>query len=290
MPRIDLDIDVLRTLVAAQLLGGFTRAADHVGRSQAAVSQQIHKLEDRIGLPLFRKRGRHLVPTEAGELLLGYARRILELNDEAVAALRGVAVDGSVRFGMPADFAETWLPSVLGRFRRAHPTVRIEATADRNAALLERLARGQLDLALLLGPEGPGEVLGTLPMVWIAVPGMVPDLREPVPLVAFDAPCAFRNAATAALDAAGIAWRVEFTSPSLSGVWAAVKAGLGLTVRTMAGLPAGLAPVASGLPKLPEVRLSLDGGGRPLAPAALRLREVLVETFPLPLAAMLRKM
>jgi DNA-binding transcriptional LysR family regulator len=111
MPRINLDIDVLRTVVTASQLGSFNRAAEQVGRSQSAISQQIHKLEERVGQPLFRKQGRGLALTEAGEVILAYARRILELNDEAVTAVTGVTIDGTVRFGMPGDFAETWLPA-----------------------------------------------------------------------------------------------------------------------------------------------------------------------------------
>jgi DNA-binding transcriptional LysR family regulator len=125
MARINLDMDVLRTLVAAYQLGSFNRAAERVGRSQSAISQQIHKLEERVGQPLFRKQGRGLALTEAGEVVLAYAHRILDLNDEAVTAVTGVAIDGAVRFGMLGDFAETWLPAALGRSKRAHPTVRI---------------------------------------------------------------------------------------------------------------------------------------------------------------------
>src|SRR5271163_2254488 len=137
MTDINLDIPILRTLVTAQDLGGFGRAAEQVGRSQSAVSLQMRKLERQLGEPLFRKQGRGVVLTEAGDAVLAYARRILELNDQAVAAVRGAAIDGRVRFGMPGDFAETWLPAVLGRFKRAHPAVRIEASVDRNAVLLE---------------------------------------------------------------------------------------------------------------------------------------------------------
>jgi len=131
MARLNLDIDVLRTFVAAQQLGAFNRAAKQVGRSQSAISQQIRKLEDRVGQPLLRKQGRGLVLTAAGEILLAYARRILDLNDEGVAALRGVAINGVVRFGLPGDFAETWLPAALGRFKRAHKMVPVEAIGDR---------------------------------------------------------------------------------------------------------------------------------------------------------------
>jgi DNA-binding transcriptional LysR family regulator len=126
MTTVNLDINVLRTLVAAQRLGGFNRAAEQIGRSQSAVSQQIHKLKERIGQPLFRKRGRALELTVAGEKVLAYARRILELNDEAVAAVRGACVEGMVRFGMPGDFAETWLPTALGGFKR-----RIQASVSK---------------------------------------------------------------------------------------------------------------------------------------------------------------
>jgi DNA-binding transcriptional LysR family regulator len=281
---LNLDMDVLRTLVAAQQLGAFNRAAKQVGRSQSAISQQIRKLEDRVGQSLFRKQGRGLVLTESGEIVLAYARRILDLNDEAVAALRGVAVNGVVRFGLPGDFAETWLPAALGRFRRAHPAVRVEATVDRNTSLRERLEKGQLDLAVLVSAEpfADAEVLATLPMVWVGTAATVQPDGEPLPLALFEPPCAFRAAAIAALDKAGIPWRVAFTSPSLSGLWAAIDAGLGLTVRTTANVPDRLTVLDRGmkLPSLPAVHLCLSSAGRTLAPAAQRLKDVLLETFP----------
>jgi hypothetical protein len=137
----NLDVDFLRTLASAEDLGGMNRAAERVGRSQSAVSQQMRKLEEKVGQRLFRKRGRGLVLTEPGELLLKYARRILALNDEAIAALHGSGLEGVVRFGLPSDFAETWLPAALGQFKRAHPLIRVEASVDRNAVLFERLEK-----------------------------------------------------------------------------------------------------------------------------------------------------
>jgi len=282
MARINLDMDVLRTLVTAQQLGGFNRAASEIGRSQSAVSQQIRKLEDQVGEPLFRKQGRGLIPTEAGDMVLAYARRILDLNDEAVVALRGRAVDGIVRFGLPADFAETWLPAALGRFKRAHPAVRIEAAVDRNRRLLERLDRGELDLVLALGNGGRADAqcLATLPMVWIGPASGEPVSApgEPIPLVVYDAPCFFRAAGQAALDQAGIAWRVAFTSASLQGLWAAVEAGLGITLRTATGLPAGVA-VLDGMPPAPALDLCLHDGGRGASAAVDRLRAIVMETL-----------
>ena len=284
MTTLNLDMDVLRTLVAAQQLGAFNRAAQQVGRSQSAISQQIRKLEDRVGQPLFRKQGRGLALTEAGEIVLAYARRILDLNDEAVAALRGVAINGVVRFGLPSDFAETWLPTALGRFKRAHPAVRVEAMVDRNTSLAGRLEKGQLDLAVLVSAEpGAGsEILATLPMVWIGGTGTAGQDGEPVPLAVFEPPCMFRAAAIATLDEAGIPWRIAFTSPSLSGLWAAIGAGLGITVRTAAGIPRNLAVLdeRAKFPALPSVHLCLNSAGRVLTPAAARLRDILLETLP----------
>ncbi len=284
MVEINLDISILRTLVTAQDLGGFGRAAEQIGRSQSAVSLQMRKLERQLGEPLFRKQGRGLALTEAGDAVLAYARRILELNDEAVAAVRGAAIDGRVRFGMPGDFAETWLPAVLGRFKRAHPAVRIEASVDRNAVLLERLDKGQLDLALVFGggARGDAETLTRLPMAWIGDRERSWSAGEPVPLAVFEPPCVFRQPATAALDAAGIPWRIAFSSPSLSALWAAVDAGLGITVRTGISLPSHLHVLGArdGLPPLPSIDLSLHGAGRALLPAASRLKEILLQTVP----------
>jgi DNA-binding transcriptional LysR family regulator len=289
MTRVNFDMDVLRTLVTANELGALNRAAEQVGRSQSAVSQQIRKLEEQVGQPLFRKQGRGLVLTEAGDIVLSYARRILELNDEALSAVHGAEIEGAVRFGLPSDFAENWLPAMLGRFKRAHPAVRVEASVDRNATLLDRLDKGQLDLALVWGQaaRSDAEPIATLPMAWIG--GSASDWKRgaPVPLVMFEPPCAFRQVGISALDAAGLAWRVVFTSPSLAGLWAAVDAGLGITLRTAASKPAHLSVITpkAGLPRLPVTDLSLHTAGRALSPATKRLKDILRDTLPANLKA-----
>lgn len=293
MPAPTLDLDVLRTLVAAERLGGFARASEFVGRSQSAVSQQMRRIETQLGVSLFCKRGRGLAPTEAGEVLLAYARRLLSLNDETVAAVRGCAVQGTVRFGLPGDLADGWLPQVLGRFKRAHPDVRIEAAVDRNGRLLERLDEEAFDLVLALCAENRPDArpLAMLHDIWIGARDGEPAWAkgEPVPLAVLEAPCMFRRSANAALDRAGLPWRVAFTSPSLHGLWAAVEAGLGVTLRTSAGLPPGVQALGpdSGLPTLSDAtrRLCLHDGGRTLAPAAARLAAIIIETVPEALAA-----
>ena len=286
--RTNLDMDVLRTFVSGFELGSFARAADRLGRSQSAISTQLRKLEEQVGQALVQKAGRGLVPTAAGEHLLGYARRILELNDEAVERLRGADVEGWVRLGLPQDFAETWLPPVLGRFARAHPRVRIEVQVDRSLPLVDKTLRGELDLALVWGDgsDGPhARRIAEVPIEWIGPadwPGVAALGAQPLPLVAFAPPCTFRSAATGALDAAGIAWRQVFSSPSLSGLWAAAEAGLGITPRTASNMPPtlrALPPAAYGLPALPAIPLALHLADEDPPAAVARLVDILLETM-----------
>ncbi|HEX7841437.1 MAG TPA: LysR substrate-binding domain-containing protein [Kofleriaceae bacterium] len=281
-PPACLDLDVLRTLVFAVDLGGFARAARRVGRTQSAVSLQMRRLEESAGQPLFTRAGRSFALTTAGEQVLGYARRLLAINDEAVAAVRGTRLACPVRLGVLADFAETWLPQVLARFARTHPTARLEVQVDRRIAMLDALDRGRLDLALVFEADRPrGVRLGDLPMAWIAPRGSRWASGSVLPLVLFEAPCVFRTAALAALDRAGIPWHVAFTSQSLTGIWAAVDAGLGVTVRTPVGVPRGLQVVdpVAGLPALPSTELWLLDASDSGSPLAAELRALLVRSI-----------
>jgi len=290
MRRITFDLDVLRSFVTGVEMGSFARAADRLGKSTSAMSGQLRKLEEQLGMPVLRKSGRGLTPTVAGESLLAYARRLLELNDEAAAAVRGVELAGSIRLGMQEDFGEHILTDVLGRFTRAHPQLRIEARVARHAQLMDLFTAGKLDLALAwdIGTAQAHArstpVIDPLPMRWIG-PGDGDALAlagsgEPLPLVMMDAPCVMRSAATAALDRAGIAWRVAFTSASLGGVWAAVAAGLGVTVRTALGVPAHLRLLDdTALPALPAVGLSLHCAALEPAPVTERLHDIVLHTL-----------
>ena len=150
MRKITFDLDVLRTFVTGVELGSFAKAADRLGRSTSAVSAQLKKLEDQLDAPVLRKAGRGMEPTPAGETLLAYARRLLELNDEAVTALRGADLAGTVRLGMQQDFGEHLLTEVLGRFARAHAQVSIEARVGRNAQLIEQVGAGQRQIELAI--------------------------------------------------------------------------------------------------------------------------------------------
>lgn len=297
MSRTNLDVAALRSLLAGMELGSFARAAERVGRSTSAISAQIRKLEEQAGTPLFRKSGRGLALTAAGEAMLGYARRLVELNDEAISAVRGVDLSGGIRLGLQEEFGEGLLPEVLGRFARAHPKVRIEAAVSRNADLLERIDTGRCDLALVWAEMHPAvsqgyalgqrhvEQLDVVPMCWVgsaAIRWQQAD-GEPLQLVAFDRPCQFHTAATAALDRAGIRWRVTFSSPNLGGLWAAAAAGLGLTVRSHHGLPASVRALDAGehgLPALPSMSLAMVRAAATMPPEVERLADILRAALP----------
>jgi DNA-binding transcriptional LysR family regulator len=262
----NLDMGALRAIVALAERGSLAQAGRALGRTQAALSLQMRKLEQQAGGSLFCRDGRKLELTEAGESMLSYARRILALNDEVQLALRRTKLCGPVRFGASQDFGESWLPSLLAQFRQEFRSVGLEVRVDGGLRLLAALDEGKVDaaLALGLGDRSGAVCVGHLPLVWIAHRDFVWDQRSSLPLAVFTAPCRFRSRATAALDASGIDWNVVLTSPSLYGVWAAVSARLGITVRTPEGLLPDLEIVDRkfGLPNLGSVDVSLFLGDR----------------------------
>jgi len=259
MKLANIDLGWLRTLVVTQELGGFGRAAGPLGRTPSAISLQMKRLQDEVGVPLFRHEGRRTLLTEQGEIAVRYARRLLELNDEMVDTLRGASLTGAVRIGFAQDFVDAVLPLALARFNSLYPLVRLEVKVERNAWLESEIEAGRLDVALTLGnPKRPtGKKIGELPLAWIAGPGFKAKEDEPLPLALFEEPCVFRRHATDALDGVGRSWRVAMTSPSVAGLWAAVGAGLGVTVRARVGAPAALDVTPAGLPPMGTIGVTL---------------------------------
>ncbi|MBD8553207.1 LysR family transcriptional regulator [Rhizobium sp. CFBP 8762] len=275
-------MDILRTFVTGIELGSFARAADRLGRSPSAISLQLRKLEEQVGHPLLRKNGRGLVLTEAGEILIGYARRILQLNDGALAAIHALTdLEGWLRVGIPPDFAETWFPALLTKFAQYYPKIRVEAQVDSGNALINALRNGKLDLALTWGDmNNPlGEHVADHQLVWIENPLNNQDPTKPLSLVMFDMPCAFRDAAIRALDSADMQWRHTFSSLSLSGIWAAVTAGLGMTVRIADSVPAHLRVLDIAhepLPPLGKIALYLHTGTGNASPESAKLKDLMM--------------
>ena len=276
MRRPTFDLDVLRTFVTGVEFNSFAKAADRLGRSTSAVSAQLKKLEEQIGTPVLAKSGRGLVLTPAGESLLSHARRLLELNDSIFHSVHQSQTAGTLRLGLQEDFGEHFLSDILRRFVQTYPRVSLEVRIARNAELLTLVESAALDLALTwdTGQLSPYATrLGETQMHWIGprdtpLPTAADD--APLPLIMFDAPCVLRSAATQALDAAQIPWRIALTSPSVAGIWAAVAAGLGVTLRTRIGLPSQLT-VVSGLPVVPSLGYVLHSGSDSPTAAAQQL-------------------
>jgi DNA-binding transcriptional LysR family regulator len=273
----NLDLDTLRTLITAHDLGGFAQAADRLGRTPAAISLQMKRLQEELGTPLFRKHGRVLKLTEAGQTALGYARRMLALNDDLLQTMQGATLAGTVRVGAPQDFAGL-LPDVLRQFADFYPRTQIELRVEGNGALVEALDKGQLDLALTIGfaDRRDAVLLGELPVMWIASRAFrIQD--GPLPLAVLGPQCAFRKAAVQRLEAEGVPHRIAATSPSLDGLWAALQGGLGVTARTAMRLPADLVVERSlhRLPALPSVPVALHRGLNAAASALDALHSLL---------------
>ena len=278
--RSTFDMDALRTMVVGTELGSFARAASQLGRSQSAVSMQLKKLEEQAGRPLFRRNGRGLVPTEAGDALLAYARRIIALNDEAAASLGATAAAASVRMGLPQDFFEDVMPDTILRFSRRQPGVHVEVRAGRNYALEEDVRAGRLDVAVAFfqpGSDTHGTRVISLPMLWLGGKRLAkPSTNDPIPLVLFDHPCLFRQTALQTLERNRLRWRLSLTTPSLPGVWAALRSGHGISIRTAHRVPAGIRDVGPefDLPKLPQIELRMLTASE-LSPGASDLRDIL---------------
>ncbi len=284
---LTFDAEALRTFVTGIELGSFVLAADRLGRSTSAVSAQLKKLEQQAGTELVQKSGRHLILTGRGEVMMSYARRLLSLNDELSAALLASSLSGSLNLGMQEDFGETLLPAILGTFTRAHPQVQVSASITRNQQLLDGIRHNEFDLAVCWqGDDAPlfpsSQSLGRIPLRWIGPENFAlkhyQESGEPLPLLVFEAPCLMRSAATAALDKAGISWRIAFTSRSLSGIWAAMSAGLGITVRTDFGKPAAVRQLNE-LPEPGEVGISLHQSQMQPGDAARYLTQAITDFF-----------
>lgn len=277
----NIDPDLLRAFVTVVECGGFSKAAERLMRGQSAVSLQIKRLEDQLGVVLLDRGPRHLKLTTEGELILDQARRILALNDELVARAREPELSGLVRLGAPEDFATTRLPTILSRFAQSHPKVALEVTCELTLILLERFSAGGLDLALVKRePQSSADGIRVWrePLVWVAGQGDFAAGAATLPLVVSPQPCVYRKRATDALDRAARPWRIAYTCGSLAGSLAAVRAGLGLTVLPKEMVPPDLSVLneaALQLPDLADTEMALIEAPQ-LNPAAQRLRDVIV--------------
>ena len=263
MAYTHLDIEVLRTFVTVADLGGFTAAGARLGRTQAAVSIQIKKLEELLQCRVIDRTSRVLKLTRAGESLLAYARRILELNDQAVQFFRQPGSEGELRLGVEEYFVPQHLTVVLSRFVRACPRIHVEVKIGHKTDLLAALDAGALDLAITRRDSSnrEGRPIRREQLCWSAAHSAIFDPDVPLPLCVSPPPCFLRAKACAVLDKMNRPWRIAYTSDSVMGVIAAAKAGLGVAILPRSAATAGLAPLSreNELPDLGEIELALFG-------------------------------
>jgi DNA-binding transcriptional LysR family regulator len=229
-----LDLELLRSFVSVVDTGGFTRAGERVHRTQSTVSQQIRRLEETLGYPLLHRNGKQATPTEQGERLLSYSRRILALEQEAREVLAQPAGDGVIRLGITEDFAAYRLPELLSDFTRSRPGLRLDVRCGLSVTTRRALERGEIDIAIYKRNEGENsDVLASWPerLEWVASRKRSPNLdRDPLPLVMSEQGCLYRKRMIHAIESAGRAWHIAYTSPNLSGIQAAVSVGLGISI------------------------------------------------------------
>ena len=234
----DFQIDWLRAFVAVVDAGSLSGAAPLVHRSQSAVSMQIKKLETALGRPMLLRGPRHLEVTPAGAELLSYARRVLDLQAEAHAALFGPKLAGRVRLGVPDDYASAYLTPVLRSFAHRYQGVEIELTCEQSTSLIPRITRGELDLALVSQDKPQrGRFLFDEPLVWVGSPQFEVWRRDPLPIAVYESTSMARQATLAALGTRRRGYHLVYHSPSLAGQLAAVESGLAVAVLTRCSVP-----------------------------------------------------
>lgn len=263
-----IETDLYRTFLVIAETGSFSKASEVIGRTPSAVSMQVRKLETLLGTAVFAREGRSVRMTAEGEALLGYARRILLLNEEAVAMFRSPSIEGEVRFGAPSDFGTRFLPNILTRFARSHPAVNVDVHLDGSPPLLQKLKDGQLDLILYTArPDSDlargGEIVYTEPLAWAGLEGGVAYSRNPLPLALSVSGCPWRKAARIALDKAEHPYRIAYQSFHSAGQEAALLADLAVAPFPTSVITPPLQKLDArhGLPEIGDYHLILKEAG-----------------------------
>lgn len=278
-----LDIDLLRTFLAVAEAGSFTGAAERVLRTQAAVSQQIARLENTLERKLFDRTTRSLALTGEGELLLGYARRMVNLNNEAVIHVTGAEASGMLRLGVCEDIIPRLLPQLLARFTAMHPRVELSLHTNLSSRLKEMLNKDELDLVIAKRDRASslnGRVIWREPLVWFAARDYVVEEGADLPLVLLPQPCSYRELALQTLREANIPHRITCTSHSIMGLQAAVAGGLGVSVLGRSFVQDGLCELPpENLPELPQTEIAAFGESVASSTASQTLVDYLVDVL-----------
>jgi DNA-binding transcriptional LysR family regulator len=278
-----IDVDQLRTFIAIAETGSFTRAADVVHKTQSAVSMQMKRLEERLSRPIFARDGRASKLTEDGERLLDYARRIVKLNMEALAAFSDAELTGRVRLGVPDDYADRYLPEIMARFARAYPGVELTVMCEPSVDLVERIKVNDLDLAIVTDCSVPhvSEIFRQERLLWVTSNRHPTHAEEPLPLALGRPTCAWRGAAMSCLEQMGRPHRILYSSGNAGAIAAAVLSGMAVSVFPESGLRPGMRVLgpADGFPELPSCRVGLVRSPHERSPLADALAEHIVSSL-----------
>jgi DNA-binding transcriptional LysR family regulator len=278
----NLDLTALRSFVAVADAGGVTRAAAQLNLTQSAVSMQLKRLEESLGLALLDRSGRTIALTAQGEQLLAYARRLLALNDEAWGRLTHPAFEGMVNLGVPHDIIYPHIPGVLRQFAAEYPRVRLQLHSLYTSGLKELFARGEMDLILTteVGIDSGGEALACDPLVWTGAPGGQAWKARPLRFGSCTQ-CVFKRPALEALEAAGIPWELAVDSVSTQAVEASVSADLAVSVQMSGAVPAHSEIVRHGgaLPELPLHYVNMYVGTGARSAVAQRLATLIRQAY-----------
>lgn len=280
--RENLDIELLQTLIAIAATGSFAMAAKSVHRTQSAVSMQMKRLEETVGQALFEKQGRRAVLTPQGENLLLYARRIMKLQDEALATFHSPDITGEVQLGVQDDYVMRLVPPILARFADRYPNVHIRLDTRSSTQLIAATAQGELDFSLVntVRSEAKHESLVSEPLVWVTSPKHLVHEMRPLP-VAAEANCLWGKWAQQALDEANTHYRIAYTTFSYGGISAIVEAGLAVSIMSRSSVPENLQVLTKvdGFPELPITTIGLVVKNSALSPAAAKLADMMRQEF-----------
>ena len=259
--RRDIDVGLLRAFAAVAETGGVTSAARVLNLTQAAVSQQIKRLEDFFALSLFDREQRRLVLTPTGERLLAYAQRILALNDEVWGVMTSPDFEGEVRLGVPHDIVQPFMPPILKTFNQCWPRVRVTLTCQATARLLRMLDNREIDLTLTTErePGGTSDFLMADQLVWVGARGGDAHSRDPLPVSFGDPTCAFRASTVRALSGAERDWRITCETSDFAPYCATIEADLAVAPMMTSSVPRNLHVLGPeyGLPPLPLFYINL---------------------------------
>lgn len=227
-----LELDLLQAFLAVIDLGSFTSAAERLHSTQSTISQKIRRLEERVGHKLLERNSRRVLTTEAGQIVLAYARQMVNVNDQLFEALSGALVTITVRLGVPDDFAGGKTTRALAQFSQHYPQVKLEVSSGLSSDLIQAYDQGELDLVLIKQRQHSREAVIRLPekTAWVDSATHPAFHQDPIPLVTFPKRGVYREEIISAVESLGRRWRISFTSSSLRGIQGAVADGMGISL------------------------------------------------------------